>query len=78
MLIVLQFTIEKENPKRIFKSDRNFTKAVIKDALGPGLYTIKVPQAGAQFSFGSRFNSDIRSKEHLFPKKADGPGPGDY
>jgi hypothetical protein len=24
------------------------------------------------------FGSDIRSKDHLNPKKTDGPGPGDY
>lgn len=49
-----------------------------KDALGPGEYTIKEPINSPVFSFGSRFNSDIRSKEHLKPKKVDGPGPGDY
>ena len=27
---------------------------------------------------GSRFDSDVRSKDHLRPKKADGPGPGSY
>ena len=27
---------------------------------------------------GSRFDSQIRSKPHLHPKKVDGPGPGDY
>ena len=27
---------------------------------------------------GSRFDSQIRAKPHLAPKKADGPGPGDY
>ena len=27
---------------------------------------------------GSRFNSSIRSKDHLRPKKIDGPGPGSY
>lgn len=27
---------------------------------------------------GSRFDSDVRSKNHLKPKKVDGPGPGDY
>jgi len=35
-------------------------------------------QPGPQYSMASRFNSDIRLKEHLHPKKSDGPGPGDY
>ena len=29
-------------------------------------------------SFGSRFDSDVRSKDHLKPRKTDGPGPGSY
>ena len=27
---------------------------------------------------GGRFDSDVRSKDHLKPRKKDGPGPGDY
>lgn len=27
---------------------------------------------------GSRFDSDVRSKDHLKPRKKDGPGPGSY
>lgn len=27
---------------------------------------------------GGRFDSDVRSKGHLRPKKIDGPGPGEY
>ena len=27
---------------------------------------------------GSRFDSSLRQKPHLKPKKVDGPGPGDY
>jgi hypothetical protein len=27
---------------------------------------------------GSRFDSSLRNKPHLKPKKVDGPGPGDY
>lgn len=27
---------------------------------------------------GSRFDSDVRSKDHIRPKKKDGPGPGSY
>ena len=30
------------------------------------------------FSMGSRFDSDVRSKDHLRPRKKDGPGPGSY
>jgi hypothetical protein len=53
-------------------------KKDVKDVLGPATYEIKQPKKGPIFSFGSRFNSDIRSKEHLKPTKVDGPGPGDY
>jgi hypothetical protein len=46
---------------------------------GPGTFTIKEGLPGQKFSFGSRFNSDIRSKEHLRPKKDPyGPAPGLY
>ena len=60
---------------------------------GPGAYRVPDPK-GASYSLGarfedkrtamfrkadgSRFDSVIRSKPHLHPKKADGPGPGDY
>lgn len=27
---------------------------------------------------GSRFDSDVRSKDHLKPRKKEGPGPGSY
>ena len=27
---------------------------------------------------GSRFDSDVRSKDHIRPRKKDGPGPGSY
>ena len=27
---------------------------------------------------GSRFDSSVRSKDHIRPKKKDGPGPGSY
>ena len=30
------------------------------------------------YSFGTRFNSSIRNKDHLKPRKVDGPGPGAY
>jgi len=48
------------------------------DALGPGSYNIKLPTNVPHYSFGSRFNSSIRNKDHLKPKKVDGPGPGAY
>jgi hypothetical protein len=41
-------------------------------------YDLPVEIAGPIYSFGRRFNSSIRSKEHLRPKKVDGPGPGAY
>ena len=37
-----------------------------------------MPRQTPIFSFGSRFNSSIRNKDHLRPKKIDGPGPGAY
>ena len=48
------------------------------DSLGPGTYTLNVPPMGPITSFGTRFNSSIRNKEHLRPVKKDGPGPGAY
>jgi hypothetical protein len=30
------------------------------------------------YSFGNRLEANIRNKEHLKPKKVDGPGPGAY
>jgi hypothetical protein len=38
----------------------------------------RVKEATPGPTFGSRFNSSIRSKEHMCPRKAEGPGPGDY
>jgi len=35
-------------------------------------------RSGPNFSFGSRFNSSVRNKDHLRPRKIDGPGPGAY
>lgn len=49
-----------------------------KDGLGPGAYTVKMPKVAPIFSFGTRFNSSIRSKDHLRPAKSDGPGPGSH
>jgi hypothetical protein len=48
------------------------------EGLGPGTYQIKMADNSQKFSFGSRFNSSIRSKNHLRPEKVDGPGPGAY
>ncbi len=48
------------------------------EALGPGSYLIKAASTALLFSIGSRFDSDIRSKDHIRPKKKDGPGPGSY
>jgi len=60
----------------VFRSDRIPAQTITKDALGPGLYQVKPFPPGAAYTMGSRFNSDIRSKEYLYPKKADDPGPG--
>ena len=48
------------------------------DGLGPGQYKVKEAKAGPFFTFGSRFNSSFRNKDHLKPRKVDGPGPGAY
>jgi hypothetical protein len=48
------------------------------DGIGPGTYTIKVPNTAPIHSFGTRFNSSIRNKDHIRPLKVDGPGPGAY
>lgn len=48
------------------------------DVPGPGTYMNKAYPTAPFFTMGSRFNSDIRSKDHLRPKKVDGPGPGSY
>lgn len=49
-----------------------------KNHIGPGSYAIKPTQTAPTFSFGSRFDSDIRSKNHVKWKKKGGPGPGSY
>ena len=48
------------------------------EALGPGSYLIKAANTAPLFTMGSRFDSDVRSKDHIRPKKKDGPGPGSY
>ena len=37
----------------------------------------RVPPTGVKAD-GTRFDSALRAKPHLKPKKVDGPGPGDY
>lgn len=59
----------KEYRAAIYKKD---------DGLGPGQYNAQMAQSAPIFSFGSRFNSSIRNKDHLRPRKVDGPGPGAY
>ena len=45
-------------------------------SLGPRFDEKRTPMY--RKSDGSRFDSQIRAKPHLRPKKVDGPGPGDY
>ena len=52
--------------------------AGLDDGLGPGAYQVKIPNNVPIYSFGTRFNSSIRNKDHLRPTKVDGPGPGAY
>jgi hypothetical protein len=44
------------------------------DGLGPGAYQLKMPNQTPIYSFGTRFTSSIRNKDHLRPTKVDGPG----
>lgn len=39
---------------------------------------MKGNQTAPLFTMGSRFDSDVRSKDHIRPRKKDGPGPGSY
>jgi hypothetical protein len=48
------------------------------EGLGPGAYLIKGANTAPCFSMGSRFDSDVRSKDHLQWRKKEGPGPGSY
>lgn len=48
------------------------------EGLGPGSYLVKAASTAPHFTMGSRFDSDVRSKDHIRPKKKDGPGPGSY
>ena len=45
---------------------------------GPGAYHMKGHATAPLFTMGSRFDSDVRSKNHIKHKKVDGPGPGSY
>ena len=49
-----------------------------RETLGPGAYLVKSTNTAPEFTFGSRFDTDIRSRDHLKPRKKDGPGPGSY
>ncbi len=49
-----------------------------RDTLGPGAYLVKDTNNAPERTFGSRFDTDIRSRDHLQPRKKDGPGPGSY
>lgn len=67
--------------KKIFPTFGNAPskkKASDNDGASAGTKDVIQPPGGPKFSFGSRFDSDIRAKPHLKPKKMDGPGPGDY
>ena len=68
--------MEKEDLDKIRKALT--AKGMKDDTLGPGYYPIHKPSTGQIYSFGSRFNSSIRNKDHLKPAKVDGPGPGAY
>ena len=48
------------------------------DGIGPGTYTVKIPNIAPKPTFGTRFNSSIRNKDHIRPTKVDGPGPGSH
>lgn len=64
------------NPDELKKiRDRIYQKG---DGLGPGSYPIHKYPSGPIFSFGSRFNSSVRNRDHLRTRKIDGPGPGAY
>ena len=39
---------------------------------------MKYPPSAPSFQFGSRFGNRVGNKDHLRPKKVDGPGPGAY
>lgn len=69
----IQFA-DKDYDKQKLEKNRKETRA--DDGLGPGSYNAKLAVAGPVFSFGSRFNSSLRFKDHLRPRKVDGPGPG--
>ena len=49
-----------------------------KDGLGPGAYAVKAPQSAPHYQFGTNLDSDIRSKNHINPRKTNKPGPGQH
>ena len=58
--------------------ERFSTKRLEREGLGLGKYFIKPSSTTPCFSLGSRFDSDMRSEDHLRSKKKNGPGPGSY
>ena len=46
--------------------------------LAPNTYIIKSSSTAPTYSFGSRFDTDIRSKNHVKHEKLDKPAPGTY
>ena len=68
--------------KRKDDRTRDISQANMANLLGPGAYTVKEVVPGPVFSFGTRFNSEIRSKDrlpkHLRTERFNGPGPGEY
>ena len=70
-------TKEVETNEEVLKKERDKIYAK-SDGLGPGSYPIHKHASGPIFSFGSRFNSSVRNKDHLRTRKVDGPGPGAY
>jgi len=71
-----KFQAQQLDPKELDKLREQLTRK--DDGIGPGTYTIKVPNNAPIHSFGTRFNSSIRNKDHIRPRKVDGPGPGAY
>jgi len=74
---LVQFPLKKVNRREVI-GERLHIKRLDREGLGPGTYTVKPTSTAPCFSLGSRFDSDVRSKDHLKPKKKDGPGPGSY
>jgi Sperm-tail PG-rich repeat len=76
-LTFVQFAPKLKN-RTMHPGERFSNKRPEREGLGPGTYFIKPSSTAPSFSVGGRFDSDVRSKDHLKPKKKDGPGPGSY